>query len=392
MDAAFFESNGRMRKTMCPLAAIVSQRLKDSPYFNAKSGHDHTVIFSINQNMNYFLGAKNCIDFRRYSTQYTTQNTVILTRFMPSLLYTYRLCWNCTKLAIDDYMFIAADRTYEMEQRGANWHAIPFPSDYHYNSTGNVHISPPWTRASIPRKTIISFTGSPRRYNDQATLIREALIIQCKTRPTACQHGSYKHDGESPNQRARESVFCLQPPGDMPTRKSLFDAVLSGCIPVLFHPLTAKYMYEWHFGQKVWDEIGLHFDSLQENKDIIAQKLNVIKILEDVFFNKSSLVLMKQQRIAEVAHTLQYSLITEAHNDVGVKKRDAYDVAMDNVLAIHSGKMSHNRTSDYILCQYVANRAGGHKMQTADWCNKTDSTVDPFYPPAYSSPLYNRDV
>ena len=30
------------------------------------------------------------------------------------------------------------------------------------------------------------------------------------------------------------TVFCLQPPGDSPTRKSFFDAILSGCIPVLF--------------------------------------------------------------------------------------------------------------------------------------------------------------
>ena len=32
----------------------------------------------------------------------------------------------------------------------------------------------------------------------------------------------------------QRSLFCLQPPGDSPTRKSLYDAIISGCIPVLF--------------------------------------------------------------------------------------------------------------------------------------------------------------
>jgi hypothetical protein len=31
-----------------------------------------------------------------------------------------------------------------------------------------------------------------------------------------------------------DSVFCLQPAGDTPTRKGLFDSVMAGCIPVLF--------------------------------------------------------------------------------------------------------------------------------------------------------------
>ena len=32
----------------------------------------------------------------------------------------------------------------------------------------------------------------------------------------------------------RHSIFCLQPPGDTNSRKSFYDAIISGCIPVLF--------------------------------------------------------------------------------------------------------------------------------------------------------------
>jgi hypothetical protein len=98
MDATFLEANGRMRQTKCPLAANITELLLQSPHFKASAGHDHTLIVSVNQNMNYFFNARDCQEF-------------------------LRLCWNCTKLAIDEYMFIAKNRKLELRNRGVNWHA-----------------------------------------------------------------------------------------------------------------------------------------------------------------------------------------------------------------------------------------------------------------------------
>ena len=40
------------------------------------------------------------------------------------------------------------------------------------------------------------------------------------------------------------SVFCIQPPGDSPTRKSFFDSIASGCIPVIFQaPFSQIYPF-----------------------------------------------------------------------------------------------------------------------------------------------------
>jgi hypothetical protein len=76
-------------------------------------------------------------------------------------------------------------------------------------------------------------------------------------------------------------------------------------------------------------------------------------------------------------------------------------------LAIHSGREHHNRfnlqyqhrvfilipstlrTSDFVMCEFIS--GPGHKVQTADGCNRTNSLVDPFAPPAYSSPLYRGE-
>ena len=34
----------------------------------------------------------------------------------------------------------------------------------------------------------------------------------------------------------RNSVFCLHPPGDSMARKSFYDSIICGCIPVIFQP------------------------------------------------------------------------------------------------------------------------------------------------------------
>jgi hypothetical protein len=44
----------------------------------------------------------------------------------------------------------------------------------------------------------------------------------------------------------RRSTFCLQPPGDSYMRRSAFDAMVAGCIPVFFHGASAGLQYRWH--------------------------------------------------------------------------------------------------------------------------------------------------
>lgn len=397
MDACFFETHGRMRKTQCPIAHEAMRLLRNSSYFHRKYGHDHTLIVSVNQNMNYFFGAAMCTSFLHF-------------------------CWNCTKLAIDDYMFMATDRRFELKNRGINWHAVPFPSDYHFDA--NVSSAPPWleplpaNNLSGNRSWVVSFVGNTRKFSEVNTKVRTALAEQCQNHTQHCTTAQYQHSGEmaqhSPNAVSRNSTFCLQPPGDMPTRKAVFDAVLSGCIPVLFHPMTARYMYEWHLGQVGWEEIGLHFDTVRENEDIIAHRLDVVERLIYLYENNQSLIISKQQRIRELAHQLQLSKISidvqtgeksvsilhveELRNHYGVdfsrvvacgnesSKRlaDAYDVSMDHVLRIHAGLLSHDRVSHYLSCQTIKRR-----VQTSDYCSSTGSNKDPYYPPAVRSALYH---
>ena len=258
---------------------------------------------------------------------------------------------------------------------------------------------PPWQRVGEKKEVLVSFTGSPRRFNEHSTKIREALVAQCANH-TQCVHGHYKHDAKaSNNELARKSLFCLQPPGDMPSRKSLFDTILSGCVPVLFHPLTARFMYEWHWSQDLWKEVSVSFDSSDENHALIEHRTDFIAKLISMAEAEKEEVRMKQMKIQEFAHQLQYSLVEESQESAAGTKgasvarlpgqRDAYDIAMENVLAIHSGRRKHDRVSDYVQCMLIPSRGEGVDLQTADWCSPTGNSTDPYPPPSpFSNALY----
>nr|GEV69783.1 hypothetical protein CTI12_AA330670 [Tanacetum cinerariifolium] len=55
------------------------------------------------------------------------------------------------------------------------------------------------------------------------------------------------------------------PPGDTPTRRSAFDSLLAGCIPVFFEELSAKKQYVWHFPEDEHDE----FSIMIPKKDVV---------------------------------------------------------------------------------------------------------------------------
>ncbi|CAI5518101.1 unnamed protein product [Closterium sp. Naga37s-1] len=60
------------------------------------------------------------------------------------------------------------------------------------------------------------------------------------------------------------SHFCLQPWGDSPTRRSLFDAMLAGCIPVVFSDWSVQRQFPWHLpvheGERIGFEVGASGD------------------------------------------------------------------------------------------------------------------------------------
>ncbi|KMT00102.1 hypothetical protein BVRB_1g019260 [Beta vulgaris subsp. vulgaris] len=129
--------------------------------------------------------------------------------------------------------------------------AVPYPSYFHPSHDNEVLQWQEWVRKA-KRSYLSAFAGAPRP--NITTSIRGELISQCKNASTnhcklvSCAPND-KVNCNSPDYIIKAfmmSDFCLQPPGDSGTRRSTFDAILAGCIPVFFHPGSAYTQYFWH--------------------------------------------------------------------------------------------------------------------------------------------------
>ncbi|XP_021749209.1 probable xyloglucan galactosyltransferase GT11 [Chenopodium quinoa] len=142
--------------------------------------------------------------------------------------------------------------TIESSPYGSNDFAIPYPTYFHPSSDREVIEWQQRVRKSPRRKYLFAFGGAPRP--NMTGSVRGELISQCKNAiSNSCRLLNCLHKDDlcnSPKNVIRtymKSDFCLQPPGDSYTRKSTFDSILAGCIPVFFHPGSAYIQYLWHF-------------------------------------------------------------------------------------------------------------------------------------------------
>jgi len=128
----------------------------------------------------------------------------------------------------------------------ANDFGIPYPTYFHPAKDADVFIWQDRMR-KLERKWLFSFAGAPRPDNPKS--IRGQIIDQCKKvgKLLEFDFGESKcHSPSSIMQMFQSSLFCLQPQGDSYTRRSAFDSMLAGCIPVFFHPGSAYTQYTWH--------------------------------------------------------------------------------------------------------------------------------------------------
>ncbi|KAJ3683689.1 hypothetical protein LUZ60_013916 [Juncus effusus] len=153
---------------------------------------------------------------------------------------------------------------------------IPFPSFFHPKSNAEMTAWQDEVRKS-ERTHLFSFVGAMRPGNGtMQTLRRElyrqcnsserCLLIDCNKDPKLC------YEPESVIGVMKQANFCLQPPGDSWTRKSVFDSMLAGCIPVFFAEQTAYVQYIWYLPKKREDwSVLISHDKADKVKEILAQ-------------------------------------------------------------------------------------------------------------------------
>lgn len=83
------------------------------------------------------------------------------------------------------------------------------------------------------RKTLLFFRGRLKRNAGGKIRSRLVTVLQNNS-DVIIEEGSIGEAGKVATQNGmRSSVFCLSPAGDTPSSARLFDAIVSGCIPVL---------------------------------------------------------------------------------------------------------------------------------------------------------------
>ncbi|CAL5187523.1 unnamed protein product [Lathyrus oleraceus] len=207
------------------------------------------------------------------------------------------------------------------------WHlndiGIPHPTYFHPKSDNDII---DWQLKIIRsnRKNLVSFAGAAR--NDADDHIRLIIIDQCSSKSDGkCKFlncSSVKcNEPESIIQLFVESEFCLQPPGDSPTRKSVFDSLISGCIPVLFDPFTAYYQYPWHLPED-YDRYSVFMDK----KEVREKNVNVIEKLGNISLRE------RENMRRYIVYELLPGLVYGDHNAELEKFQDAFAITFNNLL------------------------------------------------------------
>lgn len=151
--------------------------------------------------------------------------------------------------------------------------AVPYPTHFRKGDPERLHRHVHMVLHSA-RDHLFSYFASIRKATSTASFLRHWLHQECnRSSQSICSHSneSYSHVSGYFAADARiqhaylDSVFCLQPSGDTPTRQGIFDALICGCIPVFFadclsadlafetmyHPFLPAFRRS-HFGVGSW--------------------------------------------------------------------------------------------------------------------------------------------
>ncbi|KAK8493020.1 hypothetical protein V6N13_060514 [Hibiscus sabdariffa] len=177
----------------------------------------------------FFVAGRIAWDFRRLSDDESAWGSRLMD--LPEFM-------NITMLSIESSSW-------------SNEFAVPYPTYFH--PSRDIDLIRWQKRIRVrKRRHLFCFAGAPRPAMNES--IRGKIIDQCLSATNGtctfldCKAGENKCDSAVEVIKVfRDCKFCLQPPGDSYTRRSTFDSIISGCIPVFFHPYSAYAQYIWHF-------------------------------------------------------------------------------------------------------------------------------------------------
>ncbi|KAH7685831.1 Exostosin-like protein [Dioscorea alata] len=202
---------------------------------------------------------------------------------------------------------------------GRNQYGIPYPSYFHPRNRSELTSWQELVRKSN-RTHLFSFVGGSRPASNQMAAVRGEILKQCNASAQClqveCEAGSSRcYEPDRVLNVMMKAEFCLQPPGDSFTRRSVFDSILAGCVPVFFSEHTAYTQYKWYMPNRTQDwSVFLGSDQW-------------IRIEEEL--GKIPKIQIQQMRIQiiDLIPSMTYAHPDVVHGDE-VGFRDAVDVAL----------------------------------------------------------------
>jgi hypothetical protein len=280
-----------------PLAKVISKYLNKSSEFRRHGGADHFLVYSA---------------------------SLLSQGISSKLKRLFKMCKNSTILTFE------TNKTYDSRKfMGFSLpylQAVPYPSIYHWQDRVGASGIPVLAGDNGRRVFLIALLASTQTNQPAANKFRHMLMQQCmelsnRERPKPPSAGAApaydelcwgRDIGARDNRNNfdvtkvgdlyRQSVFCLMPPGDTNTRRGIFDALLCGCIPVLFEypgatdPINPADQYSWHFTEEEIKMGFVFFDGRHTNYMSYLANMDAGEIA------------IRQQYLKRMAFKSQYSL------------------------------------------------------------------------------------
>ncbi|MCO5586981.1 hypothetical protein L7F22_040926 [Adiantum nelumboides] len=184
------------------------------------------------------------------------------------------------------------------------------------------------------REWLVSYLGSARRrFRQESTQhFRKELKRQCDQEKEKCrfmdctlQYRQSQIPCESEPEivtlEFSNAVFCLQPEGDTPTRKSIFDSLIAGCIPAVFTNFTAHLQYDAYLPH----DPSLYSVFLKKD-DIALGKHNFVQELAKI--PEEKIKCMQAMIRKDILPRILFSLPTSS-----ISFHDAFDIALQQVFS-----------------------------------------------------------
>ncbi|XP_042055301.1 probable xyloglucan galactosyltransferase GT19 [Salvia splendens] len=273
--------------------------------WNRRQGHDHFLVM-----------ARPAWDF---SQPLSNDPPIFGTSFLESPEF-----FNVTALTLES-------RAYPWQEQ-----AIPYPTSFHPQNLGFLKS---WIQRvrRTRRSSLMLFAGGGGISANPN--IRRSIRLECDNVTSLsaegsgfekfcdfvdCSSGICEHDPIRFMRPMLRASFCLQPPGDTPTRRSTFDAMVAGCIPVFFEEQSAKKQYTWHMAEEEYGEWSVFI----AKEDVVGKE--GVRIMDVLMGIPRTEVRRMRERVVALIERVVYR---KHGSSSGLRsKKDAFDIAVEGAL------------------------------------------------------------